>query len=74
MMTWKAAWHTGLMVFGHIHPNTNAAYWSQIRASPHMLKSGVNFNDFQPVTIEELMRNNSRSKVTSSDHSFDLRK
>lgn len=37
MMTWQAAGHGGLMIFGHIHNNTNAAYWPLIRASPHML-------------------------------------
>jgi len=37
MMTWQAAGRGGLMVFGHIHNNTNAAYWPLIRASPHML-------------------------------------
>ena len=52
------------MIFGHIHNNTNAAYWPLIRASPQMLNAGVDVNDFQPVTLEELMENNDRFKVT----------
>ena len=41
------------MIFGHIHNNTNAAYWPLIRASLQMLNAGVDVNDFQPVTLEE---------------------
>ena len=58
MMTWQGASHGGLMIFGHIHNNTNAAYWPLIRASPQMLNAGVDVNDFQPVTLEELIENN----------------
>ena len=72
MMTWQAAGRGGLMVFGYIHNNTNAAYWPLIRASPHMLNAGVDLNDFQPVPLEELMKNNSRFKAASADHIFDL--
>ena len=58
MMTWQGAGHGDLMIFGHIHNNTNAAYWPLIRASPQMLNSGVDVNDFQPVTLEEMIENN----------------
>ena len=58
MMTWQGASHGGLMIFGHIHNNTNAAYWPLIKASPQMLNAGVDVNDFQPVTLEEMIENN----------------
>ena len=63
LMTWQGASHGSLMVFGHIHNNQNAAYWPLIRASPQMLNAGVDVNDFQPVTLEELKRNNERFKA-----------
>ena len=52
------------MVYGHIHNNTDAAYWPLIRASPQMLNAGVDVNDYQPVTLEELKQSNERFKVS----------
>lgn len=66
MMTWQGAGHGGLMIFGHIHNNTNAAYWPLIRASPQMLNAGVDVNDFQPVMLEELIENNERFKAQTT--------
>lgn len=62
MMTWQGTSQGGLMIFGHIHNNTNAAYWPLIKASPQMLNAGVDVNDFQPVTLEEMIENNVRFK------------
>ena len=63
MMTWQGAFRNGLMVFGHIHNNTNAAYWPLIRNSPQLLNAGVDVNGFVPVTLAELKENNTAFKT-----------
>ena len=50
------------MVFGHIHANTDAAYWPLISASKQMLNAGVDINGFAPVSFEEMEVNNERFK------------
>ncbi len=50
------------MVFGHIHGNTDAEYWPLIQRSDLMLNAGVDVNDFEPVTFDEMLNNNTRFK------------
>ena len=51
------------MVFGHIHGNTDAEYWPLIACSERMLNAGVDVNNFEPVTFDEMVENNNRQKI-----------
>lgn len=63
MMTWPGAGKNGYMVFGHIHANTDAPYWSMIASSPLLLNAGVDINGFSPVSFDEMVFNNRRFKA-----------
>lgn len=62
MMSWPHVTRT-YMVFGHIHNNTDADYWNLILYNRLMLNAGVEINQYMPVTLNELIRNNSYFKV-----------
>ena len=61
LMSWPHI-QTSFMVFGHIHNNTDADYWPLIAHSPRMLNAGVDINNYEPVTFEEMEANNKRFK------------
>ena len=63
MMTWPSSGKNGYMVFGHIHANRDAAYWTMIATSPLMLNAGVDINGFTPVSFDEMETNNERFKA-----------
>ena len=48
----------GYMVYGHIHNNVRDDYWPLIARRSRMLNVGVDVNDFEPVTFDELVENN----------------
>ena len=52
------------MTHGHIHGNTDADYWPLIRDNPLMLNAGVDINNFEPVTFDEMVANNAAHKST----------
>ena len=54
----------GYMVYGHIHNNVRDDYWPLIARRSRMLNVGVDVNDFEPVTCDELVEN-SRAFVAS---------
>ena len=58
--------YTSDLHLGHIHNNTDAAYWPLIRDNPLMLNAGVEINGFEPVTLDEMAENNSRHKERSA--------
>ena len=62
MMTWRDSGRGAYMVYGHIHNSINASFWPLIRGNPLMLNAGVDVNDFQPVTLDEMKVNNERFK------------
>ena len=64
MMTWPSAGLNGYMVYGHIHANTDAAYWPLILSMPKMLNAGVDINGYSPVTFEEMEANNESFKAS----------
>lgn len=64
LMSWPHI-QTSFMIFGHIHNNTDADYWPFISHSPRMLNAGVDINNYEPVTFEEMEANNKRFKTTS---------
>lgn len=37
-------------------------YWPFLRSMPYSLNAGVDINDFAPVTLAELIRNNEKFK------------
>ena len=53
----------GYMIHGHIHGNTNADYWPYLKSHTRILNASVEVNNYEPVTFEELVENNSRFKA-----------
>lgn len=52
---------TSFLIHGHIHGETDSVVYDHIRKyQPHALNAGVDINDFQPVTFEELKENNKK--------------
>ena len=66
----------GYMIYGHIHNNTGDDYWPLIMRRPRMLNAGVDVNNFEPVTFDELLANNKafqrRHADTAKANPFDL--
>ncbi|MDO5406591.1 MAG: metallophosphoesterase family protein [Eubacteriales bacterium] len=50
------------LVYGHIHNNRHDDCWTKLQALEHALNAGVEINAYQPVTLEELIRNNTEFK------------
>ncbi len=46
------------LIYGHIHNNKNANYWSLLSEMDNALNAGVEVNSYFPVTFEELIANN----------------
>ena len=57
LLSWKHATRS-FMIHGHIHNDTRADFWPLIAVRENVLNAGVDINDFQPVTFEELIENN----------------
>ena len=64
MMSWPHMMRY-YMAHGHIHGNTDADYWPLIRNNPLMLNAGVDINNFEPVTFDEMAANNEAHKAAS---------
>jgi calcineurin-like phosphoesterase family protein len=62
MMSWNQCNHGALLIYGHIHNNTNDTYWPLLQSMDSALNAGVDINGFEPVTLEELFENNRRFK------------
>ena len=58
MMEWHNSFHGSYLVFGHIHNSVSSPFLEAIAGNEHMLNAGVDLNYFQPVTFEELVKNN----------------
>lgn len=61
MVTWNNQ-HKTYMIHGHIHNDTESDYWHLLCSNPRILNAGVDINNFEPVTLEELIRNNEEFK------------
>lgn len=59
------------MVHGHIHANTDADYWPLIQRNPMMLNAGVDINNYEPVTFDEMVENNLIHKTKSDEERYD---
>ena len=46
------------MIYGHIHNNVRDDYWPLIARRSRMLNAGVDVNNFEPVTLDEMIANN----------------
>mgnify|MGYP002624377539 CR=1 FL=1 len=53
------------MVYGHIHNDTDLPFWPFISNQERMLNAAVEVNHYMPVTLEELIRNNSDFRKTN---------
>ena len=62
LMSWVGQKRGSLMIHGHIHNRKNEPYtalWSQL---PNLLNAGVDINGYKPVTLDELIENNTKFK------------
>lgn len=50
------------LIHGHIHANTDQAYWNLLKDSERPLNAGVDINGYKPVSFAELLENNQRFK------------
>ena len=57
LLTWKHSARS-YMIHGNIHNDTSADYWPLICRRENVLNAGVDINHFQPVTFDEMMKNN----------------
>ena len=63
LLTWKH-WSRSFMIHGHIHADTRMDFWPCIKARDNVLNAGVDLNNFEPVTFDELLENNRIFKET----------
>ncbi len=61
MLTYKHA-QKQFMIHGHIHNDTRADFWPLLAERELVLNAGVDVNNFEPVTLEELIVNNKKFK------------
>ena len=52
-----------LLVYGHIHNNKHDAYWHVLGSYKKALNASVEVNNYEPVTMAELIENNRRWKA-----------
>ncbi len=52
------------MIHGHIHDDKDEPYWDYLVKNDLILNAGVEINNFEPVTLEELIENNKKWKKT----------
>ena len=67
MIEWRASRRgisprLGYLIHGHIHNNVQRPEYRQLFRTPNALNAGVEINNYEPVTFEELIVNNSRFK------------
>ena len=55
------------MVHGHIHNDTLFDYWCVLLKRQRILNAGVDINQFEPVTLNELIINNTHYKAQVKD-------
>lgn len=61
LLTWKHE-SKSYMIHGHIHANTTDDFFPLICKRERVLNAGVDINNFEPVTLEELIKNNNHFK------------
>ncbi|MCL2165137.1 MAG: metallophosphoesterase family protein [Oscillospiraceae bacterium] len=58
LMAWNGTAKGSYMVHGHMHNKTDIECFTLIRSMPNLLNAGVEVNEYQPVTFDELVENN----------------
>lgn len=58
MMTWNNAGNGAFLVYGHIHNNTKDFFWKWLKIMDNAFNAGVDINNFEPVTFDEMVENN----------------
>jgi len=58
MMSWDGIAKGDYMIHGHIHSNIDSDYFPLIRKMPNLLNAGVELNEYRPVNLNELLKNN----------------
>ena len=61
LMTWKHEKRL-YMIHGHLHNDTEDSFFHHIAQNEKMLNAGVDINNFEPVTLDELIENNRKFK------------
>ena len=56
MMSWPGK--GSYLIHGHVHGNKHMNYWPLLKTYDLALNASVEINDYQPVTLEELIKNN----------------
>jgi calcineurin-like phosphoesterase family protein len=62
MMTWNRFSQGEYLIYGHIHNNRNDSYWPLLSTMDNALNAGVEINNYEPVTFDELVENNRKYK------------
>ena len=62
LLSWRHMKKT-YMIHGHLHADTSADFWPLLRVRDRVLNAGVDVNHYEPVTLEELIRNNAAFKA-----------
>jgi calcineurin-like phosphoesterase family protein len=58
ILEWDGYFRGAYHVYGHIHNNVRDDYWPLIARRSRMLNAGVDVNNFEPVTFDEMIANN----------------
>jgi calcineurin-like phosphoesterase family protein len=67
LMSWNNMSKGSYMIHGHIHNNRDASYFPLLRKTANLLNAGVDVNDFEPVNLDALIRNNETFKSVNTE-------
>ncbi len=59
------------LVHGHIHNSRQGGYWPLLQNSERILNASVEINGYQPVSLDELIKNNGAFKSASYSSCFE---
>lgn len=67
MMEWLSSKKGTFMVHGHTHSSKEMPYWKYLKTQKNILNAGVDVNNLEPCTLEELFVNNNIFKGLKHD-------
>ena len=70
LMSWSGMAKGSYMIHGHIHNNREAFYFPTLQKMPNLLNAGVDINEFRPVELDELVKNNETFKSERIEKEF----
>lgn len=65
IIEWPNYFRNSYLVYAHIHNNTKNNAYRCMREEPRALNAGVDINNFEPVTLDEMIVNN---KIFNETH------